>query len=374
MFFSDIIGHEEIKEKLRRAARKGVVPHAMLFANQGDAGAFPLALAYARYLNCTNRTDEDACGKCPSCLKYNVLAHPDLHFVFPIVSNKEKKREVCDDYIQDWRSFLGERPYFGIDDWLNHINVGNSQALIYSKESDEIIRKLSLKTYEADYRILLVWLPEKMQVACANKLLKIIEEPPQNTVILMVSDAPDEVLGTIQSRAQRINVRALPQEELAEVMQKRFGLAAEDAGEVAHLSSGNYLKAVEAISLGEESNFFLEQFKTMMRNSWARNVKEMKALGDTLAGIGRERQKSFLQYCQHLIRENFMYRFLAPELNYMNAGEKSFAVKFAPFINERNVIDIMDELAKAERHIAQNVNAKMVFFDLSLRLTALLKR
>ena len=190
----------------------------------------------------------------------------------------------------------------------------------------------------------------------------------------MVSDAPDEVLGTIQSRAQRINVRALPQDELAEVMQKNFGLAREDAEEVAHLSSGNYLKAVEAISLGEESNFFFEQFKTMMRNSWARNVKEMKALGDALAGIGRERQKSFLQYCQHLIRENFMYRFLAPELNYMNAGEKSFAVKFAPFINERNVIDIMDELAKAERHIAQNVNAKMVFFDLSLRLTALLKR
>ena len=374
MFFSDVIGHEEIKEKLRRAARMGVVPHAMLLANQGDAGAFPLALAYARYLNCTNRTDEDACGKCPSCLKYNVLAHPDLHFVFPIVSNKEKKREVCDDYIQEWRSFLSGRPYFGIDDWLNHINVGNSQALIYSKESDEIIRKLSLKTYEADYRILLVWLPEKMQVACANKLLKIIEEPPQNTVILMVSDAPDEVLGTIQSRAQRINVRALPQDELAEVMQKNFGLAREDAEEVAHLSSGNYLKAVEAISLGEESNFFFEQFKTMMRNSWARNVKEMKALGDALAGIGRERQKSFLQYCQHLIRENFMYRFLAPELNYMNAGEKSFAVKFAPFINERNVIDIMDELAKAERHIAQNVNAKMVFFDLSLRLTALLKR
>lgn len=374
MFFSDVIGQEEIKERLRRAAQTGVVPHAMLFTDQGGAGAFPLALAYARYLNCTNRTDKDACGKCPSCLKYNVLAHPDLHFVFPIVSNKEKKREVCDDYIQEWRSFLGGRPYFGIDDWLNHINVGNSQALIYSKESDEIIRKLSLKIYEAEYRILLVWLPEKLQVACANKLLKIIEEPPRNTVILMVSEAPDQVLGTILSRAQRVNVRAIPQGDISEALQKRFGLTAEDAAEVAHLSSGNYLKAVEAISLSEESNFFLEQFKTMMRNSWARNVKEMKALGDALAGIGRERQKSFLQYCQHLIRENFMYRFLAPELNYMNAGEKSFAVKFSPFVNERNVMDIMDELAKAECHIAQNVNAKMVFFDLSLRLTALLKQ
>ncbi len=374
MFFRDVIGQEEIKEQLIRSAETGTVPHALLFADQGGAGAFPLALAYARYLNCTNRSATDACGKCPSCVKYNIMAHPDLHFIFPIVAKKEKKKEVCDDYLDEWRSFLNGRPYFNIDNWLDHIDAGNSQALIYSKESDEIIRKLSLKIYEATYRILLVWLPEKMHPTCANKLLKAVEEPPQNTVILMVSEEPDGVLGTILSRTQRVNVRAISSEDMTEAMQRQFGITADDAAHVAHLSGGNYLRAVEAISLGEENRFFLEQFKTMMRNSWAKNVKGMKATGDAIAGIGRERQKNFLQYCQHLIRENFMYRFQAPELTYMNPDEAGFAVKFAPFINERNVVDIMEELAKAERHITQNVNAKMVFFDLSMRLTALIRR
>ena len=346
MYFKDIIGQEEIKKRLIHSAQTGVVPHAQLFTEQGGAGAFPLTLAYARYLNCTNRTETDSCGHCPSCLKYNELAHPDLHFVFPIVSKKDKKKDVCDDYLTEWRGFLKDRPYFDIDGWLDYIDAGNSQALIYSKESDEIIRKL----------------------------LKIIEEPPRNTVILMVSELPDLVLGTILSRAQRINVRGIHPEDIAASMISRFNLTPEDAKHVAHLANGSYLKAVEAISLGEENKFYLEQFKGMMRNSWARNVRGMKDMADVLASIGRERQKNFLSYCQHLIRENFMYRFQSPELNYMNTDEAGFAVKFAPFINERNVIDIMDELAKAERHVTQNVNAKMVFFDLSLRLTVLIKR
>ncbi|WP_102408411.1 ATP-binding protein [Parabacteroides bouchesdurhonensis] len=374
MYFKDIIGQGEIKRQLIKSAQTNIVPHAQLFTEQGGAGAFPLALAYARYLNCTNRTENDACGKCPSCLKYNELAHPDLHFVFPIVSKKEKKKEICDDYLTEWRSFLKEYTYFNLDNWLEYIEAGNSQALIYSKESDEIIHKLNLKIYEATYRILLVWLPEKLHPTCANKLLKIIEEPPANTVILMVSETPDQVLGTILSRAQRINVRAIQTEAITQAMISQFGLSPDDAKHVGHLSRGSFLKAVEAISLGEENKFFLEQFKGMMRNSWARNVKGMKTMADTIAGIGRERQKNFLAYCQHLIRENFMYRFQSPDLNYMNLDEASFAIKFAPFVNERNVIDIMDELAKAEKDIAQNVNAKMVFFDLSLRLTVLIKR
>lgn len=374
MYFKDIIGQEDIKQRLIQSAQTDRVPHARLFTEQGGAGAFPLALAYARYLNCTGRTETDACGHCPSCRKYDALAHPDLHFVFPIVAKKEKKKEVCDDYLTEWRDFLNGRPYFNLDQWLDYIEAGNSQALIYSKESDEIIHKLSLKIYEADYRILLVWLPEKLHPTCANKLLKIIEEPPLNTVILMVSELPDLILGTIQSRAQRMPIRPIRPEAIQEAMMAHYGLSGEDAHHVAHLANGSYLQAMEAISLGEENKFFLEQFKSMMRNSWARNVKGMKAMADTMAGLGRERQKNFLAYCQHLIRENFVYRFQAPELNYMNLDEASFAVKFAPFVNERNVMDLMDELAKAERHISQNVNAKMVFFDLSLRITVFIKR
>ncbi|MDF9830367.1 DNA polymerase III subunit delta [Parabacteroides sp. PF5-6] len=374
MYFRDIIGQEEVKGRLIQSAKLGIVPHAQLFTEQGGAGAFALAVAYARYLNCRQRSDTDACGRCPSCLKYDELAHPDLHFVFPIVSKKDKKKEVCDDYLTEWRGFLQGRPYFSIDQWLEYMDAGNSQAIIYSKESDEIIRKLTLKIYEADYRVLLVWLPEKLHQTCANKLLKVIEEPPTNTIILMVSEAPDLIIGTIQSRAQRINVRPIKEDAVREALIRQYHLVEKDAKRIAHLAAGNYMKAMEAISMGEENEFFLEQFKTMMRNSWARNVKGMRAMADTMAAIGRERQKNFFAYCQHLIRENFVYRFQSAELNYMNKEEAGFAVNFAPFVNERNVFDLMEELAKAEQHIAQNVNAKMVFFDLGLRITVLIKK
>lgn len=374
MYFRDIIGQEDIKERLIRSAGSGVVPHAQLFTEQGTSGAFPLAMAYSRYLNCRQPSDTDACGQCPSCLKYDTLAHPDLHFVFPVVSKKEKKKEVCDDYLPEWRSFLQGKPYFTFEQWMEYLDAGNSQAIIYSRESDEIIRKLALRIYEAEYRTLLVWLPEKMHPTCANKLLKIIEEPPANTVILMVSEAPDLILGTILSRAQRINVRPIRENALHKALVQHFRLEEDDAAQIAHLAAGNYIKAMEAISMGEENEFFLERFKAMMRNSWSRNVKEMKTMADEMAATGRERQKNFLSYCQHLIRENFIYRFQSPELNYMNREEAGFAVKFSPFVNERNVFDLIEELAKAEQHITQNVNAKMVFFDLGLRITVLIKK
>lgn len=374
MYFKNIIGQDKIKQQLLDSVRRGVVPHAQLFFESGGAGAFPLALAYARYLNCTNKGENDACGHCPSCLKYNELAHPDLHFVFPIIAKKDKKKEVCDDYLTEWRSFLQDRFYFDLDSWMDYIGAGNSQPLIYSKESDEITRKLSFRIYEANYRILMVWLPEKFHPVCANKLLKIIEEPPQQTVILMISEQPDLILGTIQSRSQRVNVRPIEENDMQKAMIEQYHLSPDDARYVAHLSGGNYLKAVEAISVGEEQKYFLDLFKSMMRNSWARNVKGMKATSDELASLGRERQKNFLVYCQHLIRENFVCRFQAPELNYMNTDEAGFSVKFSPFINERNVFEIMEELGKAEMQIAQNVSGKMIFFDLSLQLTVLIKK
>ncbi len=374
MYFKDIIGQEEIKKELIQSAQTGIVPHAQLFAGQNGVGTFSLALAYAQYLNCTNRTDNDSCGHCPSCLKYEALAHPDLHFVFPIVLKKDKGKEVCDDYLTEWRTFLKDRPYFTFDEWLDCIDAGNSQAIIYSKESDEIIRKVSLKIYEAKYRILLVWLPEKLHPVCANKLLKVIEEPPQNTVILLISETPDLILGTIQSRAQRINIHGINQEDLSAAMMAKFGLTTEDASFIAHLANGNYLKATEAISVNEENKYYLEQFIQMMRKSWQRDVRGLKNIADSLASIGRERQKNFLIYCQHLIRENFIYRFQLPEINYLNLEEAAFSRNFSPYVNERNVFEIVDELSKGERDIAQNVNPKMVFFDIAIKLTRLVRQ
>lgn len=191
MFFKDIVGQSEVKERLVTSARKGLIPHAQLFCGPEGVGKFPLALAYAQYLNCENPTDNDSCGKCASCVKYAHLTHPDLHFVFPIVKKAAKKKEVCDDYIADWREFVKQHNYyFNLTQWLDHIDAENSQGLIYAKESEEILRKLSLRIYEAKYKIMIIWLPEKMHESCANKLLKIIEEPTDNTIFLLVSDTP----------------------------------------------------------------------------------------------------------------------------------------------------------------------------------------
>jgi DNA polymerase-3 subunit delta' len=375
MFFKDIIGQEDLIRQLIGSAQSGVVPHARLFCGKAGMGTFPLALAYARYLNCTQRSETDSCGRCPSCLKYNELVHPDLHFIFPMVANRETKKLICDDYLPEWRTFLASHTYFDLNMWLNHMDATNKQALIYAKESEDILHKVGIRIYEAAYRVFLIWTPERMHATCANKLLKIIEEPPQNTLIFLVSEEPDRILGTILSRAQRINVNPISVDALARAVEKPpHNLAPAEAQQLAHMSHGDYIQMIENIHVNEENEYFLQQFIRIMRNSWGRNVKEMKLLAEEMAGIGREQQKSFLAYCQRLIRENFMYRFQAGEMNYMNRTEEAFSVRFSDYVNERNVYDFIEDLSDAERHIGQNGNAKIIFFDLALRITVLLKR
>ncbi|MDR2956003.1 MAG: DNA polymerase III subunit delta' [Prevotella sp.] len=374
MFFKDIIGQSEVKERLIRTAKEGFIPHAQLFCGPEGIGKFPLALAYAQYLNCEDPSENDSCGKCASCVKYNHLAHPDLHFVFPIVKKAAKKKEVCDDYIAEWREFIKKNPYFNLGQWLDNIEAENSQGLIYAKESEEIIRKLSLRIYEAKYKIMIIWLPEKMHESCANKLLKIIEEPTDNTVFLLVSDVPDNIITTIQSRCQRINIHGVSESDIKQSLESEYNITPEDAASVAHLSKGSYLKALETISLNEEHKFFFELFVKMMRASYARNIKEIKTIGNELGGVGRENQKSFLIYAQRMIREYFVSNMSQPEMVYLAQDEANFGTRFAPFVNERNIIGLMNELALAERHIEQNVNAKMVFFDLCLKITMLIKQ
>lgn len=375
MFFKDIVGQSEVKERLVTSARKGLIPHAQLFCGPEGVGKFPLALAYAQYLNCENPTNNDSCGKCASCVKYAHLTHPDLHFVFPIVKKAAKKKEVCDDYIADWREFVKQHNYyFNLTQWLDHIDAENSQGLIYAKESEEILRKLSLRIYEAKYKIMIIWLPEKMHESCANKLLKIIEEPTDNTIFLLVSDTPDNIITTIQSRCQRINVHGVAESDIVQALESEYNILPDDATTVAHLSKGSYLKAVETISLNEEHKFFFNLFVQMMRASYARNIKEIKTIGNELAAIGRENQKSFLIYSQRMVREYFVSNLHQPEITYLAQDEANFGIRFAPFINERNIVGFMDELALAERHIEQNVNAKMVFFDLCLKITMLIKQ
>ncbi len=372
MFFKDIIGQEQVKERLRLELHEGRVPHAQLFAGPEGSGALPLAIAYARFLLCTHRGETDACGTCPSCVKLNKLAHPDLHFVFPVVKRKGGGDTVSDDYIREWRELAISTPYFGLNHWLDAMGAENQQAQIFVKESDELTRKLSLKSSEGGYKVVVLWLPEKMKVECANKLLKLLEEPPALTVFLLVSEEPDRILPTILSRTQRVNVPRLGDSEISTALSRQFGLQPSDAAETARLANGSYLQALEIIHRGDDNLLFFELFVSLMRLAYQRKVKDMKDWSETVATMGRERQKNFLAYCQRMVRENFISNFHRRELNYMNRDEANFAVRFAPFINECNVIGIADELSEAQAHIEQNVNPRMVFFDFALKMIVLL--
>ena len=371
MFFKDVIGQEEAKQRLIREAKEGKIAHARLFCGPEGIGKLPLAIAYARYFSCNNPGEKDACGICPSCVKFNKLAHPDLHFVFPVIKKKSKDT-VSDDFIAEWRELLSQTPYFNLNIWLEEMGAENQQAQIYVKESDEIIRKLSLKSSQGGYKIMIIWLPEKMNVECSNKLLKLLEEPPSQTIFLLVSEEPDMLLTTIQSRTQRFSLYGIEEKYIAERLQSQYGLQERDAISIGHRSEGNFLKALESIHLNEENKLFFDLFVSLMRLSYQRKIREMKQWSETIAAMGRERQKHFLSYCQRLVRENFIFNFQDPSLIFMNEEEQNFSKRFAPYINEKNVMGIMDELSEAQRHIEQNVNARMVFFDFSLKMIVLL--
>lgn len=385
MLFSDIIGQHDTKKQLIRTVTEQRIPHAQLFRGPEGVGKLALAIAYAQYICCENRSTGDSCGTCPSCVKFHKLAHPDLHFVFPTIKPAGKSSVVCDDFIAEFRHKILETPYFSINEWYAEISGDAKQGLIYSNESEEILRKLSLKTYESEYKIMIIWLPEKMHVTCANKLLKILEEPPEKTVFLLVSNSPDEIINTILSRTQHVFIPKLSDNEIIKALMRNVELdiIESDAQYAAKIANGSYLGAISVLSEGDENKQNFERFVMIMRLAWQvgnkkdhASLKTLRKWSDDMAAssMGRERQKNFLVYAQRMTRENFIRNIMQPELNYFTMAENQFSQRFSPFINERNVEDLMAEFALAERHIEQNVNAKMVFFDLVLKVIMLLKR
>ena len=378
MFFRDIIGQQEVIERLVKDAQAGTVPHALLFCGPEGVGKLQTAIAFARYLLCRDKgTAADSCGTCPSCVKMDKLVHPDLHFVFPVI-NKSKtagRSTVSDDEIATWRETVLEQQYFGFEEWLSAIDADNKQASIFVTESEQIISKLSLKSVEGGYKIMIIWHAEKMNQQCANSLLKLLEEPPAGTLFILTTDAPEQILETIISRTQRIDFKRIPEQDISDRLQgPGYGLDAETAQKIAHLSGGSWLKAVSALRVNAESEEFFDYFTQLMRLLYGRKLKDLKLWADGIAGGGREWQKRFLAYCQRMIRENFICNFHNPELNYMTEQERQFSVRFAPFVNENNIIGLMDTLTDAQRDIEQNVNSKMVFFDLSLKTIMLMKQ
>ena len=381
MRFCDIIGQEEVKRQLRQAVREGRIAHAQLFAGPQGVGKLALALAYAQYVACPNRTEHDSCGVCPTCVQFSKLQHPDLHFAFPIVKGDDG--DVCDAFAEKWKGLVTEHKYFDLDDWYRVMGVETKQGMIYEKESSEILRKLSLKSFAGGYKIMIIWQPEKMNVACANKLLKLLEEPPTMTLFLLVSEHPEQLLSTILSRVQEVRVPRLSEETIAVGLQKEYAwLDAEEAHDIAHMANGSYLAALKTMSESEDNQTFFDDFVALMRNAWlVGQKKDYSALlnlrrwsMDMADGkVGREKQKAFLQYAQRQLRENYVYNFGNSEMNYQTKQERAFSTKFAPFIHDGNVEKMMEELSKAEQQISQNGNAKIIFFDLCLQMIVLVK-
>jgi len=375
MNFLRIPGQKEIKSKLLRSVKEERVSHAQLFAGPEGCGSMALALAYARYISCENRTDSDSCGTCKSCVKYEKLIHPDLHFVFPVIKGKKTTDPVSDNYLEEWREFVKRSPYFTLNNWMDSIEVGNAQGMIFASEASEIIKKLSLKTFESDFKIMIIWLPEKMHQATANKLLKMIEEPPEKTLFLLVSEEPDKVIPTILSRCQLVKVPSFNSRDIEKYLIDRFIIAAEKAADISRVSNGNITRAIELCENEDSSLANLERFKSLMRFAWKRDIISIINWSEEISTTGREAQKNFISFSMRILRENLMLSLgqLKNSLVFLTGEEATFSGNFHPFINQNNVYPLTEEFNLVYSHIESNGNAKIIFLDLALKVTKLIR-
>ena len=375
MNFSQIPGQKEIKAKLLRSVKEERVSHAQLFAGPEGCGSMALALAYARYVSCENRTGYDSCGTCKSCVKYEKLIHPDLHFVFPVIKGKKATDPVSDNYLEEWREFVKRSPYFTLNNWMDSIEVGNAQGMIFASEASEIIKKLSLKTFESDYKIMIIWLPEKMHQSTANKLLKMIEEPPEKTLFLLVSEEPDKVIPTILSRCQLVKVPSFSSANIEKYLTDRFNISPDKASDISRVSNGNITRAIELCENEDSSLANLERFKSLMRFAWKRDIVSMINWSEEISTTGREAQKNFISFSMRLLRENLMLSLnqLKNSLVFLTGEEATFSGNFHPFINQNNIYPLTEEFNLVYSHIESNGNAKIIFLDLALKVTRLIR-
>lgn len=370
MKFHDIIGNIKAVNHLRALVDNDKMPHALLIHGVEGTGKLSLARALAQYIHCEHHTsDGDSCGVCPSCRQHMALNHADTIYSFPIA-----QKGVSRDYLPLWKQFLHDNPFESYRTWQSLQDNTNSQPMIYAGESDEILHKLNLSAYNSKYKILILWLPEKMNVACANKLLKMIEEPFDDTLMLFVSDYPKDILTTILSRLQRVEIPPLSDNDIAEYLVDHLAIDRLDAMAIANCSEGNINAALDAVKLEGESHVFFAQFVDLMRKAYQRDFVALKDWSDNVAEYKREKSRRFLSYGAHLVRENFIYNISQPQLNHLTREETEFSTKFARFINERNVEEMIQEFNLAESDIKGNGNAKLILFDFALKIAKLIRK
>lgn len=371
MRFSDIPGREGAKNTLRHLADTGHVPHALMISGPSGSGKMMLARAFAQYLQCEHRHDGEACGRCTSCRLHADNGHPDLKFVYPYVKSKKLAPETQAEL---WGRMLTETPSMPEERWLQLIDAGNSQPSIYAEDANDIVQSDAYPSTSSPFKITVIWLPEKMNIAAANKILKVVEEPSEGTVFIFVSNNELEVLPTIFSRVQRINVGRFSDEEITTYLTTRYNMPAGQAMQYAALCNGSLIRADELGSNTGESEEFLAMYMDVMRAAYSKKVGTLKQLSETVAAFGREKNKRYLDYTARMIRENFMYNLHMPQLVAMTGAEEQFSVRFSPFINHLNVEDFLSETTRAQRDIERNANAKVVMFDYFLYVIILLHR
>lgn len=380
MFFNQILGLSHIKNHLILSADAGRIPHAQLFVGPEGCGTLVLALAYAQYILCGNKDGENHLGDEACNLKCNSLLHPDMHFAFPVSnSDKIKRRAVSNHYLEEWRQFVKEQPYGNLFDWYRLIGIEKKQGQIGVDEAHEIVKKLSLKSYEGGHKIMIIWMAEKMNTPAANKLLKLIEEPPDKTIIILVTEDEEQILQTIRSRCQILHFPPLAEDSIAAALIEK-GLLREEAMRLAHEANGNFNKALDLMNKDSEELIFEKWFVQWMRSAFKAKgnkaaVHELILWSEEVAKTGRETQKNFLKYGLSVMRQAMLINYKAEDLAYMKIHVDGFQLeKFAPFVHENNIEGIVNEMEEAIYHVERNGNSKLIFTDLSIRLTRLLHK
>ncbi len=376
MQFKDVIGQSAVKQRLINSVRENHVSHAQLFLGPAGSGKLPLALAYAQYILCPNRTETDSCGVCPTCQKMQKLAHPDLHFVVPTATTKKVKTNPESDlFMEEWREYaIQNQGYVDTSSWYTFLDVENKQGYMSVRDAASLLRKLSMKSYEGEYKIAIIWMAEKMRVDTANKLLKLLEEPPEKTVFLLIAEDAEELLATIKSRTVLVKIPAIEPAAIESALQTRLGCDPQQAHNAAMISEGNWLNACHSVKESEDRKFFFTTFQQWMRLCFRAAYSEIIDFSANIKTLGREKQKELLDYGLRIIRNALLFNNNLAEIVMLPDDEKKFNANFAPFVNAANLAQIAELFEEAIRQIERNGNAQIIFTDVSFKMVVLLKR
>lgn len=381
MLFEDILGQEHIKKHLIQGVHNGRIPHAQLFVGSEGCGTLPMAIAYAQYLICGYNKDGSRLEREPCRLQFKNFSHPDLHFAFPVTtSDKVKSHPISSLYMNEWRQLLNEQPYGNLFDWYKLLGVDNKQGQIGVDEAQDIVKSLSLKSYEGGYKIMIIWMAEKMNTPCANKLLKLLEEPPNNTVFILIVEDEEQLINTIRSRCQVLHFPPLAEEVIKQALIQNYSLELSVATKIAHQANGNYNKACDLVYQDSEDLQFETWFVFWIRSAFKAKgnkaaIHDLISWSEDIAKTGRETQKKFLHFCLDFFRQALLFNYNAKALVYLEPKTDTFKLEnFAPYIHNNNILDISNELQDAIYHIERNGNSKIILTDLSIKLTRLLHK